>query len=156
MTNAIRAGAMGPVMGLVLGPVLGLVLAPVLGLSALSATAALTPALAETLTLSAPLGAVAGTNSTATGTLDATYDTGTKKLAWKGAYAGIGTYATGGAIYGAGNAVEVRLKYFDSPFQGEAILTDKQEADLTAGKWLIIIRTAAFPNGEIGGRIARP
>jgi hypothetical protein len=126
-----------------------------LGLAALFGTALLAPASAETLSFKAALGAVAGTNSTAIGTLDATYDTGTKKLSWKGSYAGVGTYATGGGMYGSGNVQQVKLRTFDSPFEGNAILTDKQGADLIAGHWLIIIRTAGFPNGELGGQITR-
>ena len=117
------------------------------------ATAA--PALAETVSLKADLQGVSGTKSTATGTLTADYDTSSKKLHWRGVYAGVGTYATGGAIYGPGNTVEAKLKSFDSPFEGSAVLSDKQEADLVAGKWLIIVRTAGFPNGELGGQIVR-
>jgi hypothetical protein len=127
----------------------------VLGLSALIGTALLAPALAETLSFKADLVGVTGTNSTATGTLTAAYDTGSKKFSWRGSYAGVGTYATGAAIYGPGNVQEVKLRTVDSPFEGNAILTDKQGADLIAGHWLIIIRTAGFPNGELGGKITR-
>jgi hypothetical protein len=134
------------------GPVL--LLALVLGTLMLGAVAA-APALAETITLKADLAAVAGTNSTATGAVAADYDTASKKLRWRGTYAGIGTYATGGAIYGPGNTVEAKLRAFDSPFEGSAVLSDKQEADLVAGRWVIIIRTAGFANGEIGGSIVR-
>jgi CHRD domain len=126
-----------------------LLLALVLG------TASAAPAVAETISLKADLQGVSGTNSTATGTLTADYDTSSKKLHWRGVYAGVGTYATGGAIYGPGNAVEAKLRAFDSPFEGTAVLSDKQEADLVGGRWLIFIRTAGFPNGELGGQITR-
>jgi hypothetical protein len=128
---------------------------PVLLLALVLGMAATAPARAETINLKADLVAVAGTNSTATGALAADYDTSSKKLHWRGTYAGIGTYATGGAIYGPGNTVEAKLRAFDSPFEGSAVLSDKQEADLLAGRWVIIIRTAAFANGEIGGSIVR-
>jgi CHRD domain len=113
------------------------------------------PAVAETLSFKADLRAVAGTNSTAAGTFTADYDSDSKKLNWRGSYHGIGTYATAATLFGPGNVPAVRLRSFDSPFQGTAILSDKQAADLTAGRWFILIRTSAFPNGELGGQIVK-
>ncbi len=71
------------------------------------------PARAETLTFKADLLPVAGTNSTATGTLTADYDTDSKKLTWRCTYQGIGTYATCGQSVrarqrGGGPAAQLR------------------------------------------------
>ena len=117
--------------------------------------AAAAPALAETLTFKADLLPVAGTNSTATGVLTADYDTDSKKLTWRGSYSGIGTYATAANFYGPGNAVVVRLRSFDSPFDGTAILADKQASNLIGGQWFVLIRTAAHADGELRGQVTR-
>jgi CHRD domain len=117
--------------------------------------AAASPVLAETLSFKADLRAVAGTNSTAAGAFTADYDTDSKKLIWRGSYRGIGTYATAATLFGPGNVPAVRLRSFDSPFRGTAILSQKQGADLMAGRWFILIRTSAFPNGELGGQIVK-
>jgi CHRD domain len=131
----------------------GLRLSLFLAATALAMAAA--PAEAETLSFKADLRAVAGTNSTATGAFTANYDTDSKKLIWRGSYHGIGTYATAATLFGPGNVPAVRLRSFDSPFRGTAILSEKQAADLMAGRWFILIRTSAFPNGELGGQIVK-
>lgn len=117
--------------------------------------AAIAPAFAETLSFKADLLPVTGTNSTGKGSLTADYDTESKKLTWRGTYRGIGTYATGAELLGPGNVLSVRLRSFDSPFEGTAILSDRQANDLMAGRWIILIRTSAFPNGELGGQIVK-
>lgn len=127
----------------------------VLAALVLATMAVVSPARAETISFRVPLQAVDGTNSTGTGTFDAAYDTGSKKLTWRGTYRGIGTYATAAELLGPGNALAVKLRSFDSPFTGTAILSDKQAADLIAGRWIILIRTSAFPNGELGAQITR-
>jgi hypothetical protein len=121
----------------------------------LAAILAASPALAETLTFTANMQPVDGTNSKASGTFDADYDTASKKLTWQGSYAGLATYVTAANIYGPTNAVVARVRNFDSPFEGTAIVSEKQEPDLLAGKWFIILRSAAAPNGELRGQIVR-
>lgn len=127
--------------------------ASVLALAAL--VLAGSPALAETKSFKADLKPVAGANSKAEGTLTASYDTDTKKLTWQGSYRGVGTYATSAGIRGPGpgkrERLVVRMRDFDSPFEGQAIVSDSQAADLSAGKWTVVIRTAAYPKGELGG-----
>jgi hypothetical protein len=115
--------------------------------------AATTPALAETLTFKADLAPVAGTNSKAAGTLTATYDTDSKKFTWQGSYRGLGTYATDANLHGPDNRIVVRLRSFDSPFEGTAIVSEKRAGDLTAGRWYILLRTAAYPDGELRGTL---
>ena len=39
----------------------------------------------------------------------------------------------------------MKLRNIDSPFEGTAIISDQQAGDLVAGKWFILIRTAASP-----------
>ncbi len=126
-----------------------------LGFALLSAAAPVT-AIAETLTFKAALAPVDGTGSKAAGDLAADYDTDTKKFTWSGSYRGLGTYATAGGFHGPPGARSfVRLQNIDSPFEGTAILSDKQAQDLTAGLWSVVIRTAAFPNGELRGQVVR-
>ncbi len=123
-------------------------------LAAALLAAVATPALAETLSFKANLTPVAGTNSKASGTLTAEYDTSSKKLTWRGSYRGLGTYATAANMHGPDNSVVVRLRSVDSPFEGLAIVSEKQAPDLIAGRWYILVRTAAFPDGELRGQIA--
>jgi hypothetical protein len=119
----------------------------------LAAVLAASPALAETLTFKANLQPVDGTGSKASGTFTADYDTASKKLTYQGSYSGLATYVIGANIHGPTNAVVVRVRNFDSPFEGTAIVSEKQEPDLLAGKWFIFLRSAAAPNGALRGQI---
>ena len=121
----------------------------------LAAILAASPALAETLTFKADLLPVDGTNSKANGTLTADYDTASKKLTWQGNYSGLATYVTAANIHGPTNAVVVRLRNFDSPFEGTAIVSENQAPDLIGGRWFILLRSAAAPTGELRGQIVR-
>lgn len=120
--------------------------------------AAATPAVAETVSFRADILPIAGTNSTASGELTADYDTSSKKFTWRGTYRGLSTYATSAVLHGPQPGLPgavVRLRNIDSPFEGDAIISDQQAADLLAGKWFILIRTAASPQGELRGQIVR-
>lgn len=121
----------------------------------LAAILAASPALAETLTFKANLQPVDGTSSKASGTLTADYDTASKKLTWQGSYSGLATYVTAANMHGPTNVVVVRVRTFDSPFEGTAIVSENQEPDLLAGKWFILLRTAGAPTGELRGQIVR-
>jgi hypothetical protein len=122
---------------------------------ALLAAAATSPASAETLSFKAELAAIDGTDSNAAGTLTAAYDTSSKKLTWHGSYRGLETYATAANLHGTTDRVVVRLRNIDSPFAGTATVSERQAADLIAGRWYILVRTAAYPDGELRGQIAR-
>ncbi len=116
------------------------------------------PALAETISFKADLQPIAGTNNKAAGTLTADYNTASKKLTWRGSYRGISTYAISAVLHGpevGGAGAVVKLRNIDSPFEGTAIISDKQAADLVAGRWFILIRTAASPTGELRGQLVR-
>ena len=118
-------------------------------------------ACAETITFNAKLDAaseVPASASTGSGSVAASFDTGTKTLAWTGSFSGLTGDATaahfhGPAVTGANSAVAVPIASFKSPFTGTAPLTDAQVADLFAGKWYVNIHTAKFPNGEIRGQL---
>ncbi len=110
-------------------------------------------AFAERLTFKAELKSVQGTESKASGQLSAVYDTSTRKLTWRGNYAGLGTYATAAGIHRPSSGVVLRLRNINSPFDGTAILSDKQAADLIAGRWFVLVRTARHPDGELRGQI---
>ena len=110
-------------------------------------------AFAERLTFKADLKSVQGTDSKASGKLTAVYDTSTRKLTWRGSYGGLGSYATAAGIHGPSSRVVLRLRSISSPFDGTAILSDKQAADLIAGRWFVLVRTARNPDGELRGQI---
>ena len=116
------------------------------------------PALAEMFSFKADIQPIAGTNSKASGTLTAEYDTSSKKLTWHGTYKGVGTYAISAVLHGPDPGrpgALVKLRNIDSPFEGTAIISDQQATDLEAGKWFILIRTAAAPQGELRGQLVR-
>lgn len=96
-----------------------------------------------------------------TGTLQATYDPATKKLAYTVTYKDLSGPATaahfhGPAAAGANAGVVVPAAApLTSPIKGEATLTDAQAADLAAGRWYFNIHTAANPPGEIRGQVMK-
>jgi hypothetical protein len=117
-----------------------------------------TGARAETVRFNATLLPVAGTGSQASGSLVADYDTESKKLTWNGSYKGVATYATSASFHGAPSGPRrgmVRVQNIDSPFEGSAVLGDKQAEGLLAGEWSIVVRTAGFPKGELRGQLVR-
>ncbi len=123
----------------------------------------LSPASAETYSLIASLNGASEvpSNSTAgTGSLTATYDTTTKKLAWTVTYSGltgdaVAAHFHGPASPGQDAPVEVPLNVGPSPLQGSAILTPAQEKDLLDGDIYINIHTQANPKGEIRGQVSK-
>lgn len=125
---------------------------------AFAAAGVCTSASAEVVRFKADMVPVAGTNSTASGSLTADYDTDSKKLTWSGSYKGVGTYATSASFHGAPDGPRrafVRILNFDSPFEGTAILSAPQGEGLLAGEWSLVIRTAGFPKGELRGQLVR-
>jgi hypothetical protein len=99
------------------------------------------------------------TNSSGTGSLEATLDKQTNMLSWSVKYSGLSGPATAAHFHGpaiAGESAGVALPIagkLDSPIKGEATLTPEQTADLLAGKWYVNVHTAADPNGEIRGQV---
>lgn len=123
-----------------------------------------TPALAEMVTYKAALdGAreVPPNDSKATGSVEAKYDTSSKKLTWTVTYAGLSGDATAAHFHGpakpgvnAGPAITLSGP-LASPIKGEATLTGPQAADLEAGLWYLNVHTAKHPPGEIRGQLVR-
>ena len=96
--------------------------------------------------------------STATGTLQGSYDKQSKLLSWKLVYSGLSGPATmahfhGPAMAGENAGVVVPLANPASAAESTATLTDSQAADMLAGKWYINVHTAANPGGEIRGQL---
>jgi len=136
--------------------------------SVLVAFAAMTmvavPTFADTIKFKADLSAsneVPPNASAAKGTLDATYDTGSKELNYTVSYSGLTGPATaahfhGPAVAGANAGVAVPVKgELASPIKGTATLTDAQAADLTGGKWYFNIHTDANKAGEVRGQVLK-
>jgi hypothetical protein len=100
-------------------------------------------------------------NSTkGSGSVDATYDTTTKKLSWKGTYSGLTGPATAAHFHGPAEpgknaGVFVPADAAKSPFEGTATLTDAQAADLTKGEWYFNVHTAENKGGEIRGQVTK-
>jgi len=120
------------------------------------------PAMAETVKMRAELkGAsqVPPVQSSATGMIEASYDTASRALTWQGTYSGLSGPATAAHFHGpaepgknAGIAVPSPAA---SPIKGSATLSEAQAADLTSGKYYFNVHTAANPGGEIRGQVVK-
>ena len=131
-------------------------------LAACSSTASMQSAMARNKTnVSASLTSAAEVptnSSTATGSLDGTYDKVTRELRWKLNYSGLTGPATAAHIHGPampGQNAGVVIP-FPTPAtgaEGSATLTEPQAADLLDGKWYVNVHTAANPGGEIRGQL---
>lgn len=123
-----------------------------------------TPALAEMMSFKADLkgsSEVPPTTSKGAGNVDATYDTATKKLSWKGTVSGLSGNATGAHFHGpaepgknAGVMVPVP-GVTTGPFEGTATLTDDQAKAFTSGQVYFNVHTAANSNGEVRGQMLK-
>ena len=120
------------------------------------------PASAEVVNLKTTMDAkseVTPNSSAGTGTLTATYDTGSKKLSWKGSYSGLSGPATAAHFHsgeaGKNGAVAVPITPATSPFEGSATLNDAQANELLAGKWYVNVHTEANKGGEIRGQVTK-
>ena len=96
--------------------------------------------------------------TSATGTLDASYDKSSHKLSYTVTHSGLSGAATGAHFHGPaapGTNTGVVLPFANpaSPIKGEATLTDAQAADLLAGRWYVNVHTAAHASGEIRSQV---
>jgi CHRD domain len=95
------------------------------------------------------------------GTLEASLNGQSNQLSWTITYSELSGPPTAGhfhgpAIGGQNAGVTVPLSgALTSPIKGVATLTAAQATELMAGKWYINLHTAAYPDGEIRGQIAR-
>ncbi len=98
------------------------------------------------------------TQSAGYGTLEARYLPTLQTIEWRlyfGQLSGPVTYAFLLGPDGVGMA-DAALVPINPPFEGNiqrgsATLTEAQAADLLAGRWSVVLRTARFPDGEISG-----
>ncbi len=124
---------------------------------------AASPASAEMMSYKAKLSSAAEVppnDSKATGDIQATFDTATRKLSWKGDYKGLSGPVTaahfhGPAAPGANAPPVVTVKIDKSPFSGEATLTQAQAADLAKGDWYFNVHTEKNKGGEIRGQMMK-
>ena len=130
-----------------------------------AALLALTPAaFAATETYTADLKGTAevpAVDSKGSGSLNASYDTTSKKLTYTVNYKDLSGPATAAHFHGPADAktnaaVVVPVNgAVTSPIKGEATLTDAQAKDLADGKWYFNIHTAANKGGEIRGQVMK-
>lgn len=121
-------------------------------------------AFAATETFTADLKAaseVPANDSKGAGTLNATYDTASKKLTYTAVYKDLSGPATMAHFHGPADTktnapVVVPVKDMAAgTLKGEATLTDAQAADLEAGKWYFNIHTDKNKGGEIRGQVMK-
>jgi len=131
-------------------------------LACMAALALATPALAETVNFKAnlsPTEEVPPTNSKGNGSFTASFDTGSKKLTWKGSYSGLTGPATAAHFHagekGKNGGVAVPIAPATSPMEGSATLNDQQASDLMAGRWYVNVHTAENKGGEIRGQLTK-
>lgn len=124
------------------------------------------PALAETVTLKASLSGskeVPSNDSKGKGEVTATYDTATKKFAWKGSYSGLSGPATAAHFHGPakpGKNAGIAVAIFGganakSPFEGSATLSEEQAKQLLDGEWYVNVHTGTHAAGEIRGQLTK-
>lgn len=141
------------------------------------------PSRAETLRSKAELkgsNEVPPNQAAGVGTVTAVYESTIKQLTWSGSYSGLSGPPTAAHIHdpapvganarlvvwisdnvGQCNQGQCRSKSDDkarhpaSPFQGSAVLTDAQAADLMASLYYVNIHTDAYPAGEIRGQLLK-
>jgi hypothetical protein len=129
----------------------------------LACLSAVSPARSETVSLKA---AMKGSNevppntASATGTVSLTFDTGSKQLTWQGTLSGLSGAPTAAHFHGPADAgknasVQVAIPNPGTSFEGSALLTDSQAADLLDGRMYVNIHTAAHPGGEIRGQVVK-
>jgi hypothetical protein len=130
----------------------------------LAAALAVTPASAEVMSFKADLKGASEIPPTAgqgMGNVTATYDTASKKLAWKGTVSGLSGNATAAHFHGPaepGKNAGVLVPapgVTTGPFEGSATLNDDQAKVLMAGQTYFNVHTAANPSGEVRGQVVK-
>lgn len=97
--------------------------------------------------------------SGASGQIDMLYNSTTRELRWKISWQGLSAPITGVQFHGpastgqTGPATMILPGPFGPSYEGRAMLTSQQAADLTNGLWYINVQTATYPKGEIRGQL---
>jgi hypothetical protein len=96
--------------------------------------------------------------TTANGSLDATYDTESRQLNWTLEYSGLSGDATAAHFHGPAGPGEnagpvVTIEDTATGAEGSAELTEEQAAQLTDGQWYVNVHTGEYPDGEIRGQV---
>ena len=117
-----------------------------------------TAAQAETTVFSAELTGAASVppiDSAGTGTVEVTLDTEAKTVAWVVTTEGLSGEPTASHIHGPASATEAAGPVIDTmaKMEGNAPITDKQIADLTAGMYYYNVHTEQYPDGEVRGQL---
>ena len=118
------------------------------------------PALAETVAFNAEMTSAA--NPSASGTLEATFDTDTLLLSWTVSFSGltgpaVAAHFHGPAGIGENAGVLIPLSGdLSAPVAGEATLSQEIAAQLLEGLLYLNIHTGANPGGEIRGHLVLP
>jgi hypothetical protein len=129
---------------------------------AIAAAMVVAPAIAETMSFKADLKSAPGVSpTTGEGNLNATYDTESRKLSWKGTVSGLSGNPTAAHFHGpadpgqnAGVLVPAAgVKTGD--FEGSATLTNDQGKVLTGEKTYFMVHTPANPGGEVRGQVTK-
>jgi hypothetical protein len=97
------------------------------------------------------------TASSASGYVQATYDTQTRKLTWTGTVDGLSSKITRIAFHGpaspaATSGVAQRIRSLSG---GSTTLSDAEAAELIGGYWNITVHTRSHPEGEVRGQVVR-
>ena len=118
------------------------------------------PALAETIIFNVEM--TSATNPSASGTVEATFDTDTLILSWTVSYNGltgpaVAAHYHGPAAMGENAGVLLPLSGdLSAPITGEATLSQEIAAQLLDGLLYLNIHTGANPGGEIRGHLVLP
>lgn len=103
--------------------------------------------------------AVPPSDSQAQGQLDAVLNRQTGLLRWKLSYVGLSGPVRGASFHSPGMDGEIAPavlslgRALQAPYEGRAMLTPRQRADLLAGQWYVNLPTARHPQGEVRGQL---
>ncbi|RRD58169.1 CHRD domain-containing protein [Comamonadaceae bacterium OH2545_COT-014] len=103
--------------------------------------------------------AVPANESPAQGELVAVFNRQSGLLRWKISFSGLSGPVTAAHFHSPAMEGEVARavlpvgRRLTSPYEGRAVLTPAQRANLLAGQWYVNLRTARYPEGEIRGQL---